>query len=86
MEIKKFYVSIKRERIKNELYLIQTVCVIQGLSYGLCSIPDKTTLWDVELFANDAVLRIDCTQEHFDKFKMHVEELYPGLCTFGETQ
>ena len=76
---KKFYVTLKRDDILRENYWIQTVCVIQGLSYGLCSIPDSTTMYDIEMFENMALLMIECTADRFSTFKRHVEEIYPMI-------
>ena len=85
-KIKKFYVIIEKGGLVNEKCWLQMIFVIEGLSYGLCSIPDKTTWWDIELYENKAILHIDCTKEHFDEFRKNVEKAFPGVCTYEEAQ
>lgn len=82
--IEKFYVQISKENIINEVMWLNTIGVIQGLAYGLCAIPDRTTFWDCEVFSGYAMVPVDCTTERFDELKRILGELYPGMCTFGK--
>lgn len=83
-KIEKNYVRISKENIINEVLWLNTIGVIQGLAYGLCAIPDRTTLWDCEVFSGDAIVPVDCTTKRFDELKRILGELYPGMCTFGK--
>ena len=83
-KIEKFYVQIHKENIINESMWLNTIGVIQGLVYGLCAIPDRTMLWDCEVFSKDAIVPVNCTTERFEELKRILEELHPGICTFGK--
>lgn len=83
-KIEKNYVRISKENIINEVLWWNTVGVIQGLAYGLCAIPDRATLWDCEVFSEDAIVPVNCTAKRFDELKRILGELYPGMCTFGK--
>lgn len=83
-ETKKFYVTLKRDGIQSELYWVHMISVIQGISYGLCSIPDNTNCWDIEYFDDVSILLIECTKEHFDIFIKNVENMFPIKIIYRE--
>lgn len=83
-QIEKFFVEIKKGSIVSETFWINTIGVIQGLSYGLCSIPDKTSLYDCEIFNEFAIIPVYCTKTRFDELKRILKELYGDMCDFGE--
>lgn len=82
--IKKFYVTVNRDGIQSNVYWIHAISVLQGMSYGLCSIPDSTNCWDVEYFKDTAILTIECTKEHFDNFIKNIGGLFPISYSYKE--
>ena len=85
-KIEKNYVKISKGNIISEEMWLNTIGVIQGLTYGLCAIPDRTILWDCEVFSEDAIVPVDCTTKRFDELKRILGELYPVICTFEKFQ
>lgn len=86
--MKKYYnVTLERGGIQSEIYWTHIVSVIQGLSYGLCSIPDGTTCYDTEMFDDVALLYIECGANKFYTFKEHVEKAFPMIkMTYEESE
>ena len=76
--IKRFMVMIDRNELPKHYDGVYEAGVFQGLLYGLCAIPCETTLWDCEMFPGKFVIFVDCTQEHIEKFKSVVDQMYPG--------
>lgn len=77
-------VFMKRNYFPNESFELYTIGIIQGLLYGMCSIPCNTTKWDCERFNNFVVFPVDCTSERMEEFLKVVDEMYPGLCHADE--
>lgn len=82
--VRKFYVTLKRNGIQSDFYWIHMISVLQGISYGLCSIPDNTTCWDIDYYGDAATLMIECTKEHFDTFLESVEGMFPIEYSYKE--
>ena len=83
MEYKRFRFYMKRGLINNELYYIG---IIQGLIYGICSIPCETTMWDCDLYGDIVVFTADCTVEHCEKLMEIVNNICPNLCHYQEEE
>lgn len=81
--IKRYVIIAKRNKIGNEMYIFG---VIQGLLTGICDLNSGTLIWGCELFQDFCIYTADTTQQHFDKFRSIVEEIYPGLCEFSTTR
>lgn len=84
--IETYLIKISKDSIKNERWWLNTIGVIQGLSYGLCAIPDKQTLYDCEEFKDFAIIPVCCTTNRFDELKRILKELYGNICTFHKEE
>lgn len=79
-EIMSFRIFMKRNYFPNESFELYTIGIIQGLLYGMCSIPCSTTMWDCERFNNFVMFPVDCTSERAEEFLKIVDLKWPGLC------
>ncbi len=77
--IKKFCVYLDRNGIVSDVYWIHLASVIQGISYGLCSIPNNTTCWDIEYFGDVVILQVECTKENINTFSETIAEMFPTI-------
>lgn len=84
MKIIRFCTRMKRNTIISSVNERYVIGIIQGLLYGLCTIPCNTVMWDCEVFNNEVLFAVDCTKEQYKKFIEAVELIYPGLCKFQE--
>lgn len=85
-ETKRFHVFMKRNHFANihiETYMIG---IVQGLIYGMCSIPCDTTMWDCERFERFVLFTVDCTNERCEEFIKIAESKWPGLCHYEEVE
>lgn len=81
--IKRFHITLYKEMLNMGDYVAG---IIQGLLYGLCSIPCETTLWDCESFDKFYMFYVDCGDEHIEKFKSTIDMMYPGLYEIKEVE
>ena len=79
-EIMSFRIFMKRNYFPNESFELYVIGIIQGLLYGMCSIPCNTTMWDCERFNNFVMFPVDCTSERAEEFLKIVDLKWPGLC------
>ena len=63
---------------------MNTIGVIQGLAYGLCAIPDRTTLLDCEVFSGDVIVSVDCTTKRFNELNESLNKLGISCCKASE--
>ena len=82
-EIMSFRVFMKRNYFPNDSFELYTIGIIQGLLYGMCSIPCNTTMWDCERLNNFVVFPVECTSGRAEEFLKVVDSKWPGLC-YGE--
>lgn len=81
--MKRYYFLLDRGYFKGIEYLEQIrIAMMQGLLYGMCSIPCDTEMWDVEITGNFAIFVVDCDEEHFKKFMDSIKRFYPGINKF----
>lgn len=81
--MKRYYFLLNREYFKGFEHLeLTNIAMIQGLLYGMCSIPCNTEMWDVEIVGNFAIFVADCDEEHCKKFMDSIERFYPGINEF----
>ena len=78
--LRKFCVTLDRDGIQSDIYWLHIV----SMSYGLCSIPDNTTCWDIEYFDDVALLTIECTREHFYIFLKNLKGMFPIKYSYEE--
>ena len=80
-KMKKFQIILNRECLAMDVY---AAGIVQGVLYGLCSIPCETKLWDCEQFGTFYSYFTECTQDHIDKFKSFMDLAFPGLYEIRE--
>ena len=57
--MKRYYFLLNRKYFRgNEFFERNAILIMQGLMYGLCSIPCDTTLYDIELLGNFVIKNI----------------------------
>lgn len=81
--MKRYYFLLNREYFRgNEYFERNALLMMQGLIYGLCSIPCDTTLFDIELTGNFVIFAAECDEERAKKFMKSVERWHPGINEF----
>ena len=75
----RFLIFMDRGIVNNEMYVVG---LIQGLVYGMCAIPNDTTLWDCEVYASFVMFPVDCTEDHVRELVELINKKYPGLCRY----
>ena len=78
----RFIIYMKRNWFPSEMFELYSIGIIQGLIYGMCAVPCKTTLWDCERFNDFVMFPVDCTEEHCKETYELIESIYPGLCHY----
>lgn len=89
METKKFSVIIEKRSTVLGLKLNEHILGrITGFMYVICERPNMNNKdhvgYAMTEYENCIMLRVDCTEEQYEKFKTITEECYPGLCCFEE--
>lgn len=79
--MKSYHIILKREKLIRDIY---AAGIVQGLIYGLCSIPCETELWDVEQFSDFYSYCVECAEECIDKFNDFMDIAFPGMYEIHE--
>lgn len=61
---------------------VYVIGVIQGLIYGLCAIPENTTLWDCEVIGRMVIFPVDTTKDRCDECLKIINQKWPGICHY----
>lgn len=82
----KFIFYMKRNFFPIDSFELYHTGIIQGLIYGMCAIPCKSTLWDCERFERFVMFPVDSTDELCEKCMELINLKYPGLCHYEKIE
>ena len=81
--MKRYFIALDRLYFKGCEHLeLFALYKLEGLLYGLCSIPCNTKLYSCEIAGIFAVFIADCDEAHYKTFIDYVEKIYPGINKF----